>query len=666
MTRLPKPGGDAGKWAELLNEYLLVAHNEDGTPREDKLNALAATVGLTDLRTINPAGQPIKDLILSNDGTNLVWRKDIALHVRDYGATGDGVTDDTDAIQAAINAAATGGTIEFPRGTYMVRGLKIKAKGTQLVGARGGVRIVRIGGTEPLIDMSGSGTMIGHLRYCSIFSITLNGNDLPGPLLRSYYSDTCVYRDVSFINCKGVATDFVEVWDTRMYDCSWEKCGTGTEPAMLMRNSTEAGTFGYSDDNTNQIQFLGCRWEEFRNGAVRLDGGANGSTRLLNGIFFVSCKMETSVAAGPAFQIMTGSTIIFSSQLYIAILKRDAGYTEPIDAILDNATHVDVQDTYVQWGDEVGLANSTVHIPRGEPHTYRNMSVYYPTEPPAIASMRLEPGAKARVSTPWANRGQLLSGDFSTLVVNDPDSGTSVSLKSTAAFRVTSAANGKDIVMADNSPVRPTFHTLNGADLAGFSGDHTGEKWRFYGDTGFVRLASGNFQIEGTKGYIGVGTAPYTHIAFLIKMANDTDRGLTIIRKSATATGRLVEFQDENNNIQGISFDAYGRPLSVGRVSNVAPGDQVAYANVRIQARDTGGAVAAAMKVSPVPGSIAIITFFKPYPNIPLSITLTDHSNIEAGLYVSARSTTGFTVSTRKTLPGGAAISFDYAVLGSG
>jgi hypothetical protein len=31
MARLPQPGGDDGQWGDLLNDYLSVAHNADGT-----------------------------------------------------------------------------------------------------------------------------------------------------------------------------------------------------------------------------------------------------------------------------------------------------------------------------------------------------------------------------------------------------------------------------------------------------------------------------------------------------------------------------------------------------------------------------------------------------------------------------------------------------------
>ncbi len=65
-------------------------------------------------------------------------------NVKNYGAKGDGTTDDTDAIQAVIDAVAgTGGTVVIPDGTYMInatrisgsRGLLLKSDMTLRLGA---------------------------------------------------------------------------------------------------------------------------------------------------------------------------------------------------------------------------------------------------------------------------------------------------------------------------------------------------------------------------------------------------------------------------------------------------------------------------------------------------------------------------------------------------
>lgn len=78
MARLPTVGGDDGNWGTILNEFLGVAHNTDGT--------------------------------LKN-----AW-----VNVKHHGATGDGSTDDTSAIQTAINNSSQGDVIYFPPGTYLV------------------------------------------------------------------------------------------------------------------------------------------------------------------------------------------------------------------------------------------------------------------------------------------------------------------------------------------------------------------------------------------------------------------------------------------------------------------------------------------------------------------------------------------------------------------
>lgn len=86
MARLPIPGGDSGNWGSILNEFLRVRHQEDG-----RLKA----VGLQDISGI--------------------------INVKSFGAKGDGVADDTVAIQAAINnLLTTGGQVWLPAGTYSV------------------------------------------------------------------------------------------------------------------------------------------------------------------------------------------------------------------------------------------------------------------------------------------------------------------------------------------------------------------------------------------------------------------------------------------------------------------------------------------------------------------------------------------------------------------
>ncbi len=82
MARLPIVGADNNNWGTILNTYLQVAHNSDGT-----------------LKAVQPV-----------------------FNVKEYGATGDGTTNDTAAINLAIADAntANGGIVYFPLGTYIV------------------------------------------------------------------------------------------------------------------------------------------------------------------------------------------------------------------------------------------------------------------------------------------------------------------------------------------------------------------------------------------------------------------------------------------------------------------------------------------------------------------------------------------------------------------
>lgn len=42
MGRLPEPGGDRGQWGQVLNDYLRVSHNNDGTIKTELLQSTLA------------------------------------------------------------------------------------------------------------------------------------------------------------------------------------------------------------------------------------------------------------------------------------------------------------------------------------------------------------------------------------------------------------------------------------------------------------------------------------------------------------------------------------------------------------------------------------------------------------------------------------------------
>lgn len=76
---------------------------------------------------------------LTRNGKKPVGRDELMFNVRDYGATGDGTTPDSAAIQAAINACPMGGTVFFPPGIYRINAKLTFDKPLMLLGGVRGI-----------------------------------------------------------------------------------------------------------------------------------------------------------------------------------------------------------------------------------------------------------------------------------------------------------------------------------------------------------------------------------------------------------------------------------------------------------------------------------------------------------------------------------------------
>lgn len=118
--------------------------------------------------------------------------------VKDFGATGDGTTDDLAAIEAAIAAAPANGTLTFPAGTYIVGGQVDIARDNLTITGYGAVLKAKASTSFEYVLF---GTAVSNVKVRGLTIDANQSNRTSGQLVRHAGAAFTLSSDCEFIDC---------------------------------------------------------------------------------------------------------------------------------------------------------------------------------------------------------------------------------------------------------------------------------------------------------------------------------------------------------------------------------------------------------------------------------------------------------------------------------
>ena len=308
--------------------------------------------------TFDSSGNPVATSPVDASGTSvtatgsttartLAERFAEVYNVRDYGAVGNGVTNDTGAIQSTIDAASSGGIVAFPSGTYITEPLFVTTDGISVVGSGVGVTILKLKASPSanqgaLIKFGLNSDSVAVLAEdCSIRHLTIDGNkanqkrgsvsadgDGGNPGLGSHLVQRFTAEDLLIKDCDGygvglVGTNVAGRSDFRLKNIEIDNCeydgldikgGDPNRPTRIWLENIYTHDHGPGNISSRDAVGVDLRGEYIFARGIHASGCSEPGIRTRSGdvgayeVVLIDCVAENGLDNGFQIQAASGGT----------------------------------------------------------------------------------------------------------------------------------------------------------------------------------------------------------------------------------------------------------------------------------------------------------------------------------------------------------------------